>query len=198
MQTKIILIRHGETKANLERRYIGATESPLTDYGKKQAKNLRKRMIKEGVQKVFSSSSERALNFSRIAFSNSNIGVLPELCEMNFGVFEGLTYSQIFKKYPDIYNRWLKNPVAYSIPKAESFNEFKTRILKVFKKIISANYGKTVAIIAHAGPIRLILSKILNSKNIWETSPALASISIIEFDQNKPKVLVFNETTYYE
>lgn len=198
MQTRIILIRHGETKANLEKKYIGTTESRLTARGKKQAKSLIKRMSKEGVGKVFSSSSMRATNFAKIIFSNSNIEILPELREMNFGVFEGLTHAEILKKYPALYGRWLKNPASCRISKAEVFREFKMRIFKAFEKIIRVNRGGTTAVITHAGPIRLILGKILKRKSIWEIMPALAGMSIIEFNRGRPKISIFNEITYYE
>lgn len=198
MQTRIILIRHGQTRANVEKRYIGVTESRLTPYGKYQAKSLKKRMAKETIDKVFVSPSKRALNFSKITFGDRQKEVLTDLREMDFGIFEGLTHSQVLKKYPQVYRKWLKNPQRFSIPGAESFIDFKTRIFKTLKEIICENTGETIAIVTHGGPIRMILSKVLKLNNLWEIMPGLASISIIEFNKTKPKILIFNDISHYK
>lgn len=197
MQTRIILIRHGQTRANAEKRYIGVTESPLTPYGKYQAKSLKKRIAKEVIDKVFVSPSKRALNFSKIIFRNRKTEVLMNLREMDFGIFEGLTHSQILKKYPQVYNKWLNNPQSFDIPGAESFLDFKARVFGVLKEIICENAGATIAIVTHGGPIRMILSKALKLKNLWEIMPHLASISIIEFNKTKPKIFVVNDISHY-
>jgi len=198
MQTRIILIRHGQTRANVERRYIGATESPLTPLGKRQAKSLKKRIAKEPIGKVFVSPSKRALNFSKIIFGNRQTEVLMDLREMDFGVLEGLTHLKALKKYPQFYSKWLKNPQRFNIPKAESFSDFKARVFKALKGIIYENTGATIAIVTHGGPIRMILSKVLKLKNLWEIMPDLASISIIEFNKTAPKVLISNDTSHYK
>lgn len=182
MQTRIILIRHGQTKANLEKRYIGVTESCLTSYGRYQAKSLKKRIAKEKVDKVFVSPSKRAFDFSKIVFTGSERQVLTGLREMDFGIFEGLTHSQVIEEYPQVYDKWLKNPKRFNIPKAELFSDFKARVLRALKKIICENAGCTVAIVTHGGPIRIILGKVLKLNNLWEIMPHLASISIIEFN----------------
>jgi broad specificity phosphatase PhoE len=120
------------------------------------------------------------------------------LQEMNFGAFEGLTYSQALKKYPLAYKKWLKNPQRFNIPKAEALVDFKARVLKAFKEIISRNTGKSIAIVAHGGPIMLIVGKIMKSKSLWRVMPGLASITIIEFNRNKPKVLKLNDISHYK
>ncbi len=197
MQTKLILIRHGETFANRQKRYIGITESRITSYGKYQARCLQKRISTGVIDKIFASSSGRAVDFAKIIFAKKQIQTLSELREMNFGIFEGLTFSQVTRKYPQIYDKWLKNPQRFGVPRAESFVDFKARIYKVFKKIISNNAGKTVAVVTHGGPIRLILSRFLKTKNLWATMPALASVSIIRFKDAEAKILKINDTSHY-
>ncbi|MDD4183137.1 MAG: histidine phosphatase family protein [Candidatus Omnitrophica bacterium] len=198
MQTRIILIRHGETRANRQRRYVGVTESGLTSYGRYQAKCLKERMAKDTIDRIFVSPSKRALDFSKIVFGNRKKKVLASLQEMNFGVFEGLTYSQALKKYPLAYRKWLKSPQRFNIPKAEPLANFKARVFNALKEIISANPGKSVALVTHGGPIMLMVGKIIKSKNLWKVMPGLASISIIEFNKNKPKILKLNDISHYK
>lgn len=198
MQTKIILIRHGETSANRQKRYIGVTESKLTPYGRYQAKCLKRRIVKDTIDRIFVSSSRRAIDFSRIIFGNRKKKIRAGLREMNFGIFEGLTYSEALKKYPFLYSKWLKNPQHFNIPEAESFIDFRTRILRLLKEVVSSNAGKTIAIVTHGGPIMLILKKVLKLKNSPKIMPALGSVTIIEFNKLKPKILVLNDTSHYK
>lgn len=193
----MILIRHGETFANRQKRYIGITESRITPYGKYQARCLQKRISMGAIDEIFTSSSGRAVDFAKIIFAKKQIQELSELREMNFGIFEGLTFSQAARKYPQIYDKWLKNPQRFGVPRAESFVDFRARIYKVFKKIISNNAGKTVAVITHGGPIRLILSRFLKTKNLLAIMPALASVSIIRFKDAEAKILKINDTSHY-
>ncbi|MDD4955948.1 MAG: histidine phosphatase family protein [Candidatus Omnitrophica bacterium] len=196
MRTRIILIRHGETRANRQKKYIGVTESALTASGRRQGEYLKKRIADTKIDKIFVSPSKRAVDFCKIIFGGKRKKMLVGLKEMNFGIFEGLTYSKALKKYPDICKRWFKNPKRFNVPKAEPFNDFRKRVLMAIKKIISANCGKTAAIVTHGGPIMLILGSIIESKKPLEIMPKLASVTIIEFDGLKPKILVLNDTSH--
>lgn len=190
MRTKIIIIRHGETAANKERRYIGITDSLLSARGRRQGVNLKERMAKEKIDKIFVSPSKRTLDFSKIVFGARKKEIVPDLREMNFGIFEGLTHTEMLKKYPGIYRKWLKDPCNFNIPEAEAFKDFKVRVFKVFKKIVSNNNQKTIALVTHGGPIRIILSELLSLKDIKKVTPALASVIIIETGQNNTRMII--------
>jgi len=207
MVAKLILIRHGETDLNRQRRYCGFTDIDLNRKGKDQAKNLSIRLNKfctklgilrneEKIHKVYSSDMKRTFHFAKIIFKNMPVKKLSEFREMNFGVFEGMTHQEVLKKYPEIYSNWLSNPFDSAIPKSESLNDFRKRVLKIFKKIASLNDNKTLAIVTHAGPIRMIINDILKPKSIWEMMPDLASINVIEFKRGKASILLLNNTWY--
>jgi broad specificity phosphatase PhoE len=196
MPTRLILIRHGQTEWNLKKRYVSFTDIDLDTKGRDEAKCLRQKLSNEKIYKVYVSDSKRAINFAKIAFRGFIIEKISDFREMNFGIFEGMTYREIMKKYPKIYNRWLNNPFNTVIPKAESLSNFKKRILKIFKKIVSVNRNRTLAIVTHAGPIRIIINDILKSRNIWDITPDLASINIIEFKRGKANITLLNDTDY--
>lgn len=198
MSTIIILIRHGQTISNLKKIYCGITDTDLNNRGIEQAKKAFRRLQKEKIHRIYSSDAKRALNFARIAFRGLPIEKIPELREMNFGIFEGLPHKEIMKKYPKLYTRWLKNPFYIVIPNSESLNDFKKRVKKILAKIISLNRNKTSAIVTHAGPIKIIISDILKSKDIWKIEPSLASLSIIEFNGSKAKTVLLNDTSYLD
>lgn len=190
--TKLILMRHGQTDWSIKKRYCSFTDIDINDEGKKQAERLCCKLHKEKIHRVYSSDAKRALNFARIVFKGLPVEKIPELREMNFGIFEGLTYQEIMEKYPEIYTKWLSNPFNTIIPKGEGVNELEKKIKRFLRKIISLNINKTIAIVTHAGPIKIIINSILKPKNIWEIKTDLASLSIIEFDKKKAKIQLLN------
>ncbi|MBW2004816.1 MAG: alpha-ribazole phosphatase [Deltaproteobacteria bacterium] len=198
MSTKVILIRHGETDWSYQKRYCGFTDIGLNEKGRQQARRLHKRLTKEKVHKIYSSNMKRTVQFAKIVFKDVSIKEMVYLREMNFGIFEGLTYQDIMEKYPRIYRNWLENPLDIIIPRGESLRTLARRVRKALKRILSQNSDKKVAVFTHGGPIRVILCDILklDLKGIWKIEQELASISIIEFVEGRGKVYLLNDISY--
>jgi len=196
MATKLILIRHAQTAWNSAKRYSGFIDVALNAEGKSEAGKLEKRLKNEEINRIYCSDRIRAVQTARIIFKNSKINLIPDLREMHFGRFEGLTYKQIMKKYPAIYRKWLKDPSSITIPKGESLNNFKKRITGALKKIISLNKNKTVAVVSHGGAISIFINTILKSKDFCKQIPNSASLSIIEYKNNKPNIRLLNDTAH--
>jgi alpha-ribazole phosphatase len=196
MYTKLILIRHGETDWNLKRKYCGFLDIGINEEGKKQARKLYERLKEEKIQKVYSSDRKRTIQTAKIIFKKIKIEKIPDLREMHFGIFEGLIYRQIMKRYPLVYKKWLKDPYDTAIPEGEELREFKKRIVRAFKEIIALNKNKTVAVVAHGGVISAFLNHILKSKNFWDHLPNSSSLSIVEYKNGKPKIKLFNDTLH--
>src|SRR3989338_483082 len=104
MSVKLILIRHGQTAWNAKKIYCGAKEIGLNAKGKKQAAVLRRQLNKVIIHSVYSSDKKRAMQTARIIFKKAKINRIKELREMHFGVFEGLSYRQVLRRYPQIYS----------------------------------------------------------------------------------------------
>lgn len=196
MCTRLILIRHGETDWSVQKRYCGFKDIGLNSAGIEQAEKVYGRLRDEKVDRIYSSDLRRALDFAGIIFKGMIVEKMPELREINFGVFEGLAYEDVMKRHPGIYGNWLKNPYEVNIPKGEIFSDFKRRVESALDKIISVSKGKLAAVVTHAGPIRIIAGNILKPKSVWDIKPDLASISIIEFRNDKGKVALFNDRSH--
>ena len=198
MSTKVILIRHGETDWSYQKRYCGFTDIDLNEKGRQQARRLLKRLSKEKIHKVYSSDMKRTLQFAKIVFKDLPAEELLDLREMNFGIFEGLTYKDIMEKYPKVYREWLGNPLDIIVPRGESLKTLVRRVRKALKRILSQNSDKKVAVFTHGGPIRVILCDILelDLKEVWKIEQELASISIIEFVEGRGKVHLLNDISY--
>lgn len=184
--TRLLLIRHGETDYNLNRRYCGFSNPPLNVSGVAQAKSLARQLKGFDITTVYSSDLLRAAQTAEILFSGHQIKTMPDFREFNFGVFEGLNYAEITEKYPELYHNWLVNPLNVSIPKGEKFADFRNRVDSVLSLLISLNRNKVIALVTHSGPIRLILCKVLGYEfeRFWEFNYGNAAFSIIDYPES--------------
>jgi len=82
------------------------------------------------VDKVYSSDLKRALETAKIVFQNKSIELNSDFREMNFGIFEGLNYQEIIQKYPQIYIRWIDEPLNIRLPKGEGLVDLFGRVKK--------------------------------------------------------------------
>ena len=198
MPTKLILIRHGETDWSCQKRYCGFTDVVLNQKGMDQARRLSKRLRGKKVHKVYSSDMKRTLEFARIAFKDAAIEQFPELREMNFGIFESLTYQEIMDRYPEIYTKWIDSPLDVTIPGGEGLKDLSKRTRKALAEILSRNKNRTVFIFSHAGPISVILCGILklDLREAWKVKQDLASMSIVEFAKGRGKIGLLNDTSH--
>jgi broad specificity phosphatase PhoE len=193
---KIILIRHGETQPNAKKRYVGWTDCRLNKKGRWQARKIGHHLSKNPIHKVYASDLKRAVEFAKIAFKDATIEKTPDLREINFGIFEGMKHGEILKRYPRHYEAWLSDPYKTAIPKGESLLRLAKRVRRSFKKFISDNRNKTFAVVSHAGPLKILLGEIMQSRNFWNVSVDNASISIIEKTKGKLHITTLNDTSF--
>lgn len=196
MPARLILIRHGQTDANLKKKYSGFMDVELNSKGEKQAGRLRKRLTAVKIHKVYASDRRRAIDTAKIIFKGFKIETIAGLRELHFGVFEGLTYKEIMKKYPGIYKKWLNDPFNITIPGGENLGDFKKRVMKSFRKIILLNRRRTTAVVCHGGTISIFINNILKSNDFWKLMPQPASLSIVEYKDGRPKIAVLNDTLH--
>jgi broad specificity phosphatase PhoE len=188
MQTRLILIRHGETNYNAQKKYCGHIDAPLNARGEAQARGLREKLAGIRIDAVYSSDLKRAVRTARLALGVVEPVRVRQMREMDFGALEGLTCAQALKKYPVRYKRWLEDPLKNPAPlRAESAPKFKARIVGALKKIVAANRGRTVAVFCHGGPISAFLASILKIEDIWRYLPESAGIRIVEYRGDKPQ-----------
>jgi len=157
---EIILIRHGQTDYNLEMKFMGQTDASLNDTGRNEASELAERWNEEGVKKILSSPLRRCLETASIVCPGREIETIGSLMEMDFGIFECLTYEELKKKYPEKLEAWNEDRFNYKIPEGESIADMSKRVINGFEKILNEYSGRTV-IFAHSGTIRIILAHYL-------------------------------------
>ncbi len=196
MKTKLILIRHGQTYWNAQKRYCGFMDVKLSPKGRRQAEKLHHRLKREKIHHVYASDRKRAIETAQIVFKESQIKKIKGLREMHFGCFEGLTHKQIMKEHAGVYQKWLNDPFNCKIPKGETLDSFKKRVVDALRKIVRDNQGKTAAVVFHGGAISIFITMLLKNKDFWKWIPSSTAMSVIEYEDKKPKVLLLNDDSH--
>lgn len=149
--TELILVRHGETLWNRERRMQGQTDTPLSDLGHAQAAALGQRLARHPFAAIYSSDLARAWETAAPIAQASGREVIsePRLRECTFGVFEGLTYPEMAQRYPDEHARFVLREDDYAVPGGESPRQFYQRSLGCLEDIAAAHAGECVVVVTH-------------------------------------------------
>ena len=155
--TKFLIIRHGQSTANLEECYAGWYDAPLTELGRKQAAITTDYILKNyHVEAVYSSDLIRAVETVKEIAARANVPLVKEkaLREIDGGEWEGKHVEEIAREYPEQAYLW-KTDIGKARPTGgESFAELQVRIDSALRKIAAENDGKTVVIASHGGAIR--------------------------------------------
>ncbi|WP_339122062.1 histidine phosphatase family protein [Fusobacterium nucleatum] len=177
---KLILIRHGQTEMNAQSLYFGKLNPPLNDLGISQAYQAREKLLNIDYDNIYSSPLERAKQTAEICnYLDKDIVYDSNLEEINFGIFEGLTFKEISEKYPVEVKKMKEDWKEYNYVTGESPKEMLQRAVS-FLEIL--DYTKNNLIVAHWGIINSIISYFIsgNLDSYWKFKIQNASIVIFE------------------
>lgn len=157
---RIHFIRHAITVANEEGRYIGITESPVSERGRRELMEKTEKMIYPEVDKVYVSPMKRCIATASFIYPQGYARVVPELREMNFGSFEGKKAAELMGR-PD-YREFLKGGLDNPAPGGgESMRHVVQRCYEGIQFIIEdmmRNNIRSAAVVTHGGIIMNMLS----------------------------------------
>jgi len=200
--TKMLLVRHGQTLWNHIARYQGHTDIDLSDTGRNQANLLSLRLATVSLQAVYASDLKRALDTARIIAEPHGLDVqaLPQLREINFGAWEGLTFQEIKARYPDLANNWHASPGSVRIPDGETFQELMERANSTVTDLAKSHDPGTVAVVTHGGAIRSIICALLgiDLNNVFRIRQDNAALNIIDFYDGYGILNLLNDTHHLE
>jgi len=154
----ITLLRHGLTLDNEKGRYIGWTNGSLSEDGRTMLYRQRNELSYPHPDVLYSSDLLRCQETANILYPTTEVLLMPEFRELNFGTWEGKTYEEL--KNDSLYQAWLTSPFHTCPLNGESFKELEQRVLKGIKKILNntALTGHSeIVIMTHGGVIRLLL-----------------------------------------
>jgi alpha-ribazole phosphatase len=196
---KLLLVRHGQTKLHRADRFWGSTDIALSDTGIKQSEKLRDRLAREKISAVYTSMLSRARATTDIIVSHHkvNITACKELNECNFGYIEGLTFDEIQRLHPELAEDLLEWKTV-SFPGGESLYDLDRRVRGFLGRLDNHKEKETVLIVAHGGPLRLIICNLLGvGPEHWlKIRVEHASLSILETYPQGNVLTLLNDTSH--
>jgi len=199
---QIHFIRHGQTNWNEERRVQGQTNSVLTDLGKQQASNLNEKMLAEGFDKVYCSSSTRTRQTADCLFAGSNLDIdyWDSLREIHLGPWEGQLYADIEIHSPESYEHFWSTPHLFDVAGAETFADIQKRGVDAVQDIVENHPNQKIALVSHGAIIKSILSFFegRHLSKLWD-APQMHNCahSIVEFDADgNASILQYADVAY--
>jgi broad specificity phosphatase PhoE len=200
METTVFLIRHGVTDWHHERRVLGHRDVALNSDGVAQSQRVAEALRGINIGEVISSPMLRAVQTAEILAEQCGIEIArdPRLADFRVGKWEGMSYDDVARS-PE-YQRFLADPLAERIPGGEDLGQIRDRAIGAVEQTIADTpAGENVAIVTHAGILRVVLAHYLGSNlaNYHRLRVSPGSISILSFadDRDLPRVLAVNWRT---
>lgn len=170
---KLYIVRHGETEWNVIKRFQGQLNTPLTEKGIKKLKETGKKLENVLFDEVYTSELGRTVASAEIIL-NENRGYknkkrelqkLAELNEVYFGVWQGLTYEEVFLKYPEEGNNYFYNVKNYKAEnvEAEKLEDALERFLKGINKILDSHESGNILVVTHGTVFEMFMNYVANN-----------------------------------
>jgi len=158
-ETEIILIRHGETEWNSQKRMQGHSNSDLSLVGQAQIQALGQWMKNVPFDLIYSSYSLRAKQTAEAItqFSGHELQFDQRLREKNLGVFEGLTSEEARERHPEVFRLFKTAGSKYVIDEGESTQQLQDRALEIVNEIRIKHPEERVLLVTHGGFIRVVM-----------------------------------------
>lgn len=163
---RFLLIRHGKTQGNLERRYIGDMSEPLCGEGIREAEILARSGLLPPITRLISGSAVRCRQTAKLLFPDMS----PKICalaEIDFGVFKGKNADDLTGNKD--YETWLGTGCMGDIPGGGSVSAFKERCCETFDQIAKTGADEITALVIHGGNIMAIMEKLALPKRNFYT-----------------------------
>lgn len=160
--TEILLIRHGETDWNVEKRLQGHHDIALNREGRLQAEALGRALHNEPLAAIFSSDMQRTLRTAEAIAIPRGMTIQQDegLRERCFGAFEGLLHPEVRERYPEDYAAWKRRDMDARYPcnelQAETLREFSTRAIAAVARLATLANQQKIAIVTHSGVLDAI------------------------------------------
>ena len=165
--TRLFLIRHGETIANREYRYIGHRDDPLSVPGQTQAIQLAEALSVLPITAVYSSPLQRAYDTALQIAVRHKLAVQPvaDLRECNFGTWEGLSRAEVLARSPEdaqYLHAWERD-MTIAPPGGDSFETLRERACAVVVQLARAHPDQSIVLVSHVGPLKVLLATALGA-----------------------------------
>ena len=203
---EIYFVRHGQTVWNVEKRFQGLSDSPLTELGITQAKLLGEKLKDIKFDKFYSTSLKRAYDTANYIKGNrkQKVEIFDDFVEISMGDMEGIKQEDFKKLYPEQVKNFFFNQLEYDPSSfgGESFLEVRERVIRGLNKFIELNKNyERVLVVSHGATLKTLLHYI-SGKDIStlsdEAIPKNTSYTIVKYENGKFEIIDFSNTSHLE
>ena len=201
--TRWLLVRHGETEWNRDGKAQGHADIQLSDVGRWQAKMLAEALRDVPIHVAACSDLTRARETARLILGERDVPleITPDLREVAYGAWEGLTSEQARARNPDLYEKWLLwDPTFVAPDGGESVQQVMVRVRRFVKRTEYLGDDQTLVVVSHGGTIRILTLALMELplKTFSQFVLDLASISIIDVFPQRSVLSLWNDTSHYQ
>ncbi len=198
--TELIVVRHGQTEANIAGRWQGQQDGDLTDEGHRQIKLLARTF--PSVAALYSSPLLRAATTAEAIAGQQQLQVRfdERLKEISFGAWEGLTSAEIMKRFPDSADFFAGKDVARG-GNGETFDQVRSRFRASLEEIVRRHRGERVALVSHGGATRAWITEVLGLPYHYRNRLSImgnTGYARISYGRQGPSVVSWNLTPHLE
>jgi 2,3-bisphosphoglycerate-dependent phosphoglycerate mutase len=189
--SRLLLVRHGESTWNRERRIQGQLDPPLTERGELQAREIADRLADHDVVAMYSSDLRRvrqtALPIAEAV--GAEPAVRADLREIGLGDWEGRTNTELEAEYPGVWDEWTRRPSWDMVPGGEGQAAFERRVHRAMDDLFRAHPEGDILCVTHGGVIQVALSRIVG-RSVDGIFPFVIENCSLSVCQRTPRGLV--------
>jgi len=198
---KVILVRHGETDWNLSKRIQGGnSDTQLNQRGRQQAESLALRLKQEKIQAIYSSPLQRAQDTARAiaCYHQLPVEIEPSLKEIEVGELEGMSIADVGKHLSEFLVKHKQDEELPRLPGGESLTEVQQRVWGTIQRLVNKHSDGVLVVVGHYFSVLAAVCSVLNLPLSQITRLRLnsSSISIITFDEQAARLILFNDTCH--
>ncbi len=176
----------------------GHFDVSLSDKGLEQSRQIAQSLEKHPIRAVYSSDLQRTVHGARLIAEPHGLEPVacPELRELSFGQWEGMSLAELNEKFPGEMEKRVKQTEAFRADGGESFQDLYKRVVPKFLERVAQHASDSIAFMCHGGVNRIILAHLLGLPiaNLFRISQSFAAVNIIQFYDDQVLVELINGT----
>jgi len=203
---RLLLVRHGETEWNRQKKFQGQIDVPLNDNGREQSRSAGEFLKDVPIEFGVSSPMLRPKETAEIILKyhpNVELELLTDLSEISHGLWEGKFEGEIEQAYPGLLKEWQESPETVQMPEGENLAQVWARAIAAWESIVSkySKQPKTVLVVAHDAINKAILCHVfgLGPEHFWNFKQGNGAVSVIDYPHGSdgyPVLQSMNITTH--
>lgn len=193
---RLYIVRHGQIVGHEKQPIFGHTDVDITEVGKLQMERVAEKLRYDDIKAIYSSDLQRSEKGAKIIsrFHDVELRALPDLKEVYFGDWEGMTFLEVIERFRDELDKRMIDLITFRYPGGESMKQFAERVMSCVERIKKEHKGEDVLIVGHGAVNRVILCDALglDLKNMFNIHQDYGCLNIIDYFPDFKQVKLIN------